>query len=395
MKKLCLALIATIGFVCTLFGQYTSISFDLEKNYFNEGQSLPAEKPLMFNGLVPEGINIIEISIFPAKAKSDKDRLYVATWKDMDNTANTNFSLAVNYPLRAAEKYDFRLDYFQAMGAAQKTQLRVALEQQLKAYLQANISLKGNAIVLAKKEKKMVAELEQIVLDQLDQYRSQQWEDFAGFSLTVQQQLEKLAATDFAKVRKDSTVQEQRNQREFLLSQYLNAVETVMVSEVQTLMDNEWSQLLHSRYVDDYQTENKRGFFSLSLGYGGVYLDGPVDNFSYGAAAYAGVAFPLSNSTIAPRFLRNSSVVMGVFLEDFEDAEGREVTGLLVGKPIYLGLDYKLFEFVRFNAGAAFLEKRIDNTGTGPNVDQNTTKAFIRPFVGLSARIDLSIGFGK
>jgi len=67
---------------------------------------------------------------------------------------------------------------------------------------------------------------------------------------------------------------------------------------------------------------------------------------------------------------------------------------MIVGRPVYLGLDYKLFEFVRFNAGAAFLEK-TEMIVSGAEAGQTNTKAFIRPFVGLSARIDLSIGFGK
>lgn len=159
-------------------------------------------------------------------------------------------------------------------------------------------------------------------------------------------------------------------------------------------MGNTWSKLAISRYVDDYGTEKKQGFFSLSLGYGGVYLSGSWDDFTYDAAPYAGIAFPLSNSTIAPKFLRNSSVVLGAFLDNFEDEDGNEVTGMIVGRPFYAGLDYKLFEFVRFNAGAAFLEK-TETITSGPEAGQTSTQAFIRPFVGLSARIDLSIGFGR
>ena len=64
MKKLSLALIAILGIVCMSFGQYAPVSYDVEKNYFNEGQALPAERPLMFTGQVPSAVDIIEISIF-------------------------------------------------------------------------------------------------------------------------------------------------------------------------------------------------------------------------------------------------------------------------------------------------------------------------------------------
>ena len=75
-----------------------------KKNYFNEGQAIPAEKPLMFTGLVPKDVNIIKISILSANAKNERDILYTASWKDADNKTNTSFSLAVNYRLRGLTK---------------------------------------------------------------------------------------------------------------------------------------------------------------------------------------------------------------------------------------------------------------------------------------------------
>ena len=77
MKKLTLALVVTLGVVCTAYSQYMTINYDLEKNYFNEGQPLPAEKTLMFTGLVPQGVDIIEISILRPKRRATK---IASTW---------------------------------------------------------------------------------------------------------------------------------------------------------------------------------------------------------------------------------------------------------------------------------------------------------------------------
>ena len=394
MKKLNLMAFAILGIVCPTFSQYTTINYDLEKNYFNEGQALPAEKPLMFTGLVPPGIDIIEISILPAKAKSDKDRLYLASWKDFDNKINTSYSLAVNYPLRASEKYDFRIDFYRQISSEEREQLSQQITAQVSAHLDANINLKGKKIELAKKEKRMVAELERIIRDALSNYRSQQEGVFTGLSTSVRQKLAQLGGIEFASMPKDSTAQLVTASGQALIAEKIAEVKAIINTDIRELIRETTSQLSISRYIDDYGTEQKKGFFSLSFGYGGVYLAGPWNDFSYGAAPYAGVAFPLSNSTIAPQFLRNSSVVFGVFMDDFEDDKGNVVTGMIVGRPVYLGLDYKLFEFVRFNAGAVFLEK-TEMIMTGTEAGQMNTKAFIRPFIGLSARIDLSIGFGK
>lgn len=391
MKKLTLAFIAILGVVCVAYSQYMTINYDLEKNYFYEGQPLPAEKPLMFTGLVPQGVDIIEISILPSKAKSDKDRLYLASWKDFDNKANTNYTLAVNYRLRASEKYDLRLDFFQELSSSVQKQLTEQIIEQVTAYLDANIQIKGKSVGIAKNEKKMVGELEEVIRTALRDYRNQNDQGFSGLSGTVGQKLANLETVDFGKMPKDSTAQVEQVQRQGVVSDKIDDLKNVIRTEVLDLMNTPWSKLTISRFVDDYETEQKKGTFSLSLGYGGVYLDGKLDNLSYGSSPYAGLAFPLSNSTIAPKFLRNSSVVLGVFFNDFEDESGNKVSGMIFDKPLYLGLDYKLFEFVRFNAGAVALEKSSTISGS----DAVDTETFIRPFVGLSARIDLSIGLGK
>lgn len=386
-----MALVATLGVVCLAYGQYMTINYDLDKNYFNEGQPLPPEKPLMFTGLVPQGVDIIEISILPAKAKGDKDRLYLASWKDFDNKANTNYSLAVNYRLKASNQYDFRLDFFQEIDPAVQKQLTEQIIDQVTAYLDANIQVKGKSVSISRNEKKMVADLEEIITTALRDYRNQNDLGFSSLSGTVRQKLANLEAIAFGKLSKDSTAQMEQAQRQNVVTEKIIDLKNVIRIEVSELMSTPWSKLSISRFVDDYETEQKKGTFSLSLGYGGVYLDGKLDNLSYGSSPYAGLAFPLSNSTIAPKFLRNSSVVMGVFFNDFEDQNGNTVSGMIFDKPVYLGLDYKLFEFIRFNVGAVALEKSSAISGS----DIVNKETFIRPFVGLSARIDLSVGLGK
>lgn len=373
------------------YGQYTTINYQLEKNYFNEGQPLPAEKPLMFTGMVPPGIDIIEISIFPAKAKNDKDRLYLASWKDFDQQDNTSYSLAVGYKLRASAQYDFRFDFFQKLPSREQEQLSARMLDQIKAYLDANIALKGNSLDLNRSEKKMVRELEDIIRTALEDYRNQNGLAFEGLSETVRQKLDKIESLQLNKQPADNG---QATPKEDIFRQQLQELENAVVADIRELMSFPWSKRTISRYVDDYETEHKKGSFSISAGYGGVYLNGDLDNLTYGDAAYLGVAFPLSNSTIAPKFLRNASITMGAFLKNFEDENGNTISGVIVDRPVYLGLDYKLFEFIRFNAGAAFLEK-TESANSGNAEPTGNTLTLIRPFVGLSARIDLTVGFGK
>lgn len=388
MKNLHSALVLFLVTSFTLSAQYVSISYDLERNYFNEGQPLPSEKSLMFTGIIPDNVRVIEIAILPGKAKSDKDQLYRTSWIDVNQDKNSSFSLAINYQLRSSEQYDFKIDYYSAIRGSDRTDLSLQIINRVKAYLEAHIAIKGRQIELAKSAKKMSAEMEAIVQDALEEYRTRDGKAFDGFSQTIEQGLTNLNKMSFAK--KDTTVNQIA--RRTTVDEQIGRLQSIIEAEVEQIMNNEWNKRIISRYVDDQETERKKGSLSINVGYGGVYLGGDFDDFSYGSSPYLGLSFPLANSTLAPKFLRNSSLTLGAFLQDFEDTDGNEVSGFLVGTPTYLGLDYKLFEFIRFNAGATFLEKEKVNQGGDTGISNSL---LVRPFIGLSARIDLSVSLGK
>ncbi|MGH1436440.1 MAG: hypothetical protein ACRBG0_18490 [Lewinella sp.] len=369
--------------ISSLFGQFTSVNYDIEKNYFNEGQALPAEKPLVFTGEVPTGVDLIAIRILPAK--NGKSPLYETTWIDFDNEKNRTYSLSANYPLRASAQYDIQFDFYTSIDQSDMQALAERVMSQTDAYLAASFKTDGNGIKATDKPDKMVTELEELIREALREYRFKSDQSAVQLSGAIEQQLASMAT--LATPKKEGAAEETN-------STLLSAIKSAQASvrkEVEGIMNKSWSKLAFTRYVDDYPTTDKKGSFALNVGYGLVYLDDKNDNISYDNSPYAGLSFPLSNSTIAPRFLRNASVSMGVFLNNLNDDKGNEISGLLVGRPLYLGLDYKLFEFVHFNMGATFLEKTTAATATEPEFKD----AYIRPFVGLSAKIDLSIGLGK
>lgn len=378
MKKISFALLMFIGFAIAAQGQYANVQYDLEKNYFNEGQVLPAEKNLIFSGLIPENIDLIMIHILSHKSDQNQEALYTAFWKNLDNKQQTNFSIAINYPLKSSRKYDFQIDYYRPINASEKKELLSRILSMGRSYLSSQLEIDEDEIEVTAREKKIFRHLEQMVKDVLKDYQNQDGRHFEGFSSAM---LELLKQTDDVKLQKDSSLS-----KEAQLKAKVEEILTSMDVELQLVFEKSWSKLSLSRYVDNYETEKKKGVFAFNVGYGGVYLDGNLDNFSYDAAPYIGLALPLGDS----KFLRNASFNLGAFLENFEDEAGNTISGFLVNRPLYAGLDYKIFEFIRFNAGAAFLEKeKIELGGT------TESTVLIRPYVGLSARINLSIGFGK
>ncbi len=393
MKNFTLILGFMLISIGTIWCQYATVKFDLEKNYFNEGQPLPVEKNLMFTGAIPQRVNIIEIGIYPSNASKERHELYDITWRSTGQADKSNFSIAINYKLRPSQKYDFKVDYYRILDGSAQVKLTSRLIDLTQSYLVSTVSRNGNKVDIAKGGKRILRDLNGIVDEALKNYRTEHATDFEGFSETILQKLEQIEDYKLVKNRSDLSDGEKQAKKEVTFEERLDELKEAISYEVKQLMDQQWSKLITSRYVDDYETEEKKGSFTLNFGYGAVYLGGNLNNLTYGSSPYAGVAFPFGNQALAPQFLRNSSLTLGVFFENFTSYDGNTVSGLLIDRPFYLGLDYKLFEFIRFNAGAAFLEEREEvPNGDGININRDV---LIKPFIGLSARINLSVGFGK
>ena len=371
-----------VAFYLTSFGQFTSITYDLERNWFNEGHPLPAETDLIVKGSIPTDATRVEFVILSA---NKSEELYTAVW----NKTNTNdLSLAVPYKLRSSSEYDFLIRFFEPMNAYEKEKLEQAISNTINAYLDVNLA-GNNSIKLLKNSKKKLKEMNRMLADIFTEYRSSMlgWEP--EFSEIIQLKLEELERADlkddYSKIDSSSSKKQVMNQaREKLVGELNDQIRR----EVSQLLDRPLFTLKDTRFVDNYSTESKKNALAINLGYGGVYLSGNIDNFTYDSAPYIGLAFPFGNEALASNFLSKTSLTFGVFLDNFEDADQMEVNGFLIDRPIYVGLDYKLFQFVHFNAGATFLEEANEGTISSNSI-------IIRPFIGLSARIDLSIGLGK
>ncbi len=375
MKKCTTLLLFTVFSLLTtiLPGQYASVNFDLEKNYFNEGQPLPAGKNLMFTGVIPQDVSRIEIDIFSGK-KVD----YTAVWKKAFASENTsNFNLAVNYKLRASDQYDFQVRFFQNMSYEQINELRDQLTQQVAQYLWAAVRQSSSGLQLMDREKRILRKADEIAFSSLNGYRRSDDAAFPGFSVAILQKLEALDG-----VKRDSTLD-------------MDQVEASLFKQVEVEVDQyikgDWSKLLFSRFIDDYETERKQRSLSVNVGYGGVYLSGEFDDFTYGDAPYAGLLLPISSSIRAPKFFRNTSLNLGVFFSDFENIENKSYSGFIIDQPIFVGLNFKLFQFIGLDAGATLMQE--SDLDAAPMTDDRDF--LIRPYIGLSARLDIAIGLGK
>jgi len=377
----------------SLYGQYANVNFDPALRTFNNFKPLPSEEDMMFTGAVPANVNVVGFMFFRGKNKDYKEPLYVANWERGAGDQSVSFKLPVNYKLNASKKYNIRVKYFQKVANADREKIYGALKNNLDAYLGQNLQTGSKKIKLAKSSKSMMKDLNTIVDYGLREYRITNGIPFDGFSDLVKGQIEAIEDKKLNKVLFDAENTSQAMASAKYRDQLIQDLQTLIHAEVRFLLNSDISRLINQYDIPDVKTEEKNGYFSLNVGYGAVFVDGDIDDLEYGNGLYLGLAFPLSTSTLAPKFFRNASVTLGVFAKNFEDVGDRgTITGPIVKRPIYLGLDYKLFQFIRFNVGVAALEEDSVNTGTISGIEN---RVFFRPFVGLSAKINLSIGLDK
>jgi hypothetical protein len=368
------------------FAQFTTVNYDYERNWFNEGQPLPAEKSMVFKGMIPAEAEIVELSILSSKRS---DELYKATWiKTNDN----ELSLLVPFKLRAANEYDFKINFFNILSEEDHQDLIIKLNTILTTYIEVNLT-GDKSIKFIKKNKKILKEINEILTNELKSYRTKSMDWNPAFSELVTLKLEQLEKADLDKTyEKGDTAVTKTAVRNATREKLFNELIIQLEQEVAHILDAELFVLDNSRFVDNYITETKQNNLAINVGYGGVYLSGNWDDFTYGSSPYIGMSVPLGNSILGSKFLSNTSVTLGVFLNNFKDEKGNKVSGFIINRPIYAGLNHKLFKFIRVNAGATFLEGL--NVSDIPGIEP-TKNVMIRPYLGLSARVDLSIGLGK
>ncbi len=388
LKRYTLALAATLLSIAFATAQYATVNYDFEMNRFGENEPLPAEQSILFTGNIPESVDIVEISVFTARGKDNRESLSTAVWKRPFNREGSVFNVPLNYKLQASKAYDLLIGFYSTIGREEQSEVYRQLTVNLDAYLDQTFGVKKNSIKLTRNTRQIISDMNDIVTSGLKNYRSRTFWGFEGFSDIVRQKLNTVEKADLSKAQYIFSSGDEEEQRRLYREQLTNELKQLVHSEVKFLMNSEMAILIDRRYVDDYETEKRSTFFALNAGYGGVWLNDKLDSkSSFGDSPYLGLGFPLSTSTIAPKFFRNASLTLGVFTQNFENESGDKISGPIVNRPLYVGLDYKLFSFVRFNAGAALLEEQ------GNNGDGN--KIFVRPFIGLSAKVNISLGLDK
>ncbi|SHM78732.1 hypothetical protein SAMN04488057_103325 [Cyclobacterium lianum] len=366
--------------------QEQSVLYSPEENKINRGRPLPSEEPFYIQGNLPEGIKRVELSIY--KSKKNENLADGYSWKAAYQSEPKNYELFVAYPLRSNENYTLKFYYYILASDEEMLGLQEALQSNLASYVNANFIATKRGISALTNPKAMLTHLDQIVIQGLQNYTHPLTQEFLGFSDMVKIKLEQLkdvklkgARFNLLSKNEDSNA---NGQAEYM-NQLKNELIDLLHAEVDQYLRTSLLMLVDVRELKNYPTEKKPFYLPLNLGYAGTYFSGGFNDLDYGTSAFAGISVPLGNRSFT-RFLGNASVSTGVFFSNMEDSNDTEISGPLIGRPVYIGLGYRMFRILRFNVGTVL---------TASDVNANIENITLYPFVGFSAEFNVWVGFNK
>ena len=107
------------------------------------------------------------------------------------------------------------------------------------------------------------------------------------------------------------------------------------------------------------------------------------ENIVYKNSPYKGVTFQMNTLSTANRLWSDVNFGIGAFTMDFKETGGKDVGGVLFDCPIYMGLDFKLYNQFHFSAGTTFLERRYQ--------DENMQRMLlVNSFLGVTGKFSLN-----
>lgn len=373
----------------SISAQVRNVSYDFQKNTFDNDYNLPSEERFTITGFVDSNVALVELDIYQGiKKNGSKNAYYSAQWMRDKSDNGSQFYLSIKDPLKQNEQYDFELRFFRTLNNEEIEYTKNSVSTSIQNYLISTARNNTKGLELDETPQSIQSTLNRIVSEGLEKYRTRTKESFPGFSDIIVEQL-----SDFGEV-KGSRAKSVRNDEENSLDdEYVNKIAAIILQaelELEQFFNQEILVLSDIKTVQDHPTEKQRNIVAINGGYGGAWFSGNLNNFNYGHAPYVGISFPLGKKAFSSKFWSNASISTGVFILNFKDNDGNKIKGPIIQRPFYLALGYKVFRFIRFNAGAVLLEKEVEN---GEFI--NTDKIFVRPFVGLSVELNFWADFAK
>lgn len=371
------------------FSQIPTVYYDVVQNSLNKGAPVPAETAFQLKSSLPDHVVFVELNLYRGEKRGNPDYSY--SWKKPFNFKVNEFGIKIAEPLKGNDNYSFEFKYFVKANQNQMQRLEAGVHKNLEAYIKSNFEVKRRGFTAMSGKREMVKNLNKIMNDGIGDYRHGTDAEFNGFSDIVHHKIDQIENARLKRARfnvfgskknKDSTRVNYANQ---LIDELIQLVK----SEASQFLNTDMYVLADTRQIKQQPTENKPNYIALNFGFAGAYLDGNTNNLDYGTSPYAGISLPLGKLAFHPA-LSKTSFSAGIMLQNMSDNAGNNISGPLVGRPLYAALGFKTLKIFRFNAGAMVASQEV--TGANNQISENIK---VYPFVGLAIELNMWLGFDR
>ncbi|PZX57739.1 hypothetical protein LV84_01868 [Algoriphagus ratkowskyi] len=385
MKKIILLILVLAVGILELKAQVTTVNLDLITSKINGGMPLPAEEEFYVRGAIPEKIEMVKLLIFPSN-KTEKSG-YTYFWKAPFGYKELSYQVLMSQPLRSNTDYHLEFGYYQKAGSDQISEVRNLIQQNIKTYLSTVTSIKRGGIKFSESDQILINNLSKIVEQGAFYFELPNGAKFPGFSDITRAKLEQRGRLKMGNAKFNVLgLRKEDNVRAVFANDYLTELEDILFSEVNQYLSPNMLVRVDETIFEKYATEKTDNSLPINIGYGAISLSNDLTDREYVTSPYVGLSFPLGNRTFA-RFMNNMSVSTGFFLSDkLENQLGETISGPVLDRPIYVGLGYNFFRFIRLNAGGTFI--------TTEQLGGSKANSF-QPFVGISAEFNIWMGIGS
>lgn len=363
--------------------QFKSVEYDVVKHQINSGLALPSEEAFYIRGILPDGVDLVELTIFKSNKNPSSGKKY--SWRAPYQFQTNSYEIFVADPLRSSDSYSLHFSFFKKADMDEMDALQNAIHQNLEAYIRGNYQVSRRNITSLVSDKVFMNQLNQIVVQGIDNYAHLLGQDFRGFSDLVRQKVDQTRKMSLRNARFNIVNRrENQNERAVYADQLINELVDLSKAETAQFLRSNMLMLVDVRAVESYPTEKKPFYLPLNVGYAGTYFSGDFNNLDYGTAPFVGLSVPLGNRKFT-KILGNASFSTGVMLTNMQNNQDEEISGPLIGRPVFVGLGYTIFRVLRFNAGAALTSSELNGNAEDINV---------YPYLGFSLEFNLWLGFG-
>lgn len=384
-RRLLVLLLASFGLFHPVLAQVKSINLDLVQSKLNNGLPLPAEQEFMVVGAIPEKIELVKLTLQRADKSSASAQSYF--WKSPFGYQELSYQILVADALRSNESYILEFGFYQTAGADQIREVRSLITQNLQTYLSSLSEIKNGKIKFEDSDEVILAQMELIVQKGAYYFELPNGQQFPGFS-----DLTRIKLRQHREIKlKDASlnavgVGEKDDPKAVYANQYQQELMAIIAAELDQYFSPNMLVRVDEKVFSNYPTEKTANVIPINFGYGAISLSKNLPEQEFVTGPYLGVSFPLGNRKFSP-IMSNLSVSGGFFMSgNMENSLGEQLSGPILSRPMYVGLGYNFFRFVRLNLGGTFINSKL------PNGDNSRS---FNPFFGISAEFNLWLGLGK